>query len=81
MYVGESHFPVNIGVAQGDILAPNLFAVYLDAALRENDKLSKLIDEKKLYAYADDIVVITETKEEMAEAIDALESLDAGWGL
>lgn len=30
MYVGEQVFNVNMGVAQGDILAPNLFAVYLD---------------------------------------------------
>jgi len=81
MFVGESSFPVNFGVAQGDILAPNLFAIYLDAANQENDVLRTLAEEKKLYAYADDIVVITETIEEMNDAISALESLRLEWDL
>jgi len=81
MQVGDAKFPVNVGVAQGDILAPNLFAIYLDAAIQENQVLRNLVENQKLYAYADDIVVVTETQEEMASAIEALESLELGWDL
>lgn len=81
MFVGEHMFEVNMGVAQGDILAPNLFAIYLDAAIEENPCLKELASGGKLYAYADDIVVITETKDELTEAIEALASLEQKWNL
>lgn len=70
-----------MGVAQGDILAPNLFAIYLDAAIEENACLKELASEGKLYAYADDIVVITENEAELTEAINALASLEQKWNL
>jgi Reverse transcriptase (RNA-dependent DNA polymerase) len=81
MFVGDHNFDVNMGVAQGDILAPNLFAIYLDAAIQENEELASLAESGKLYAYADDIVVITESQEELTRAIQALESLEAKWNL
>lgn len=76
MFVGDQSFQVNMGVAQGDILAPNLFAIYQDAAIQGSSTLKELAGNGKLYAYADDIVVITENREELEAAISALERLE-----
>lgn len=81
MFVGDQSFQVNMGVAQGDILAPNLFAIYQDAAIQGSSTLKELAGNGKLYAYADDIVVITENREELEAAISALERLEPEWNL
>ncbi|KAI5707898.1 hypothetical protein M8J77_012165 [Diaphorina citri] len=61
-------FEVNSGVRQGDGLSPIIFNIALEQALEEVNKLDKGIHIGKkinILAFADDIVIITETIEDL----------------
>ena len=58
------------------MLSPSLFNIYLDEALRTRPTLVSLIDEGKLIAFADDIIVMASSRTEAEAAIDAMNSLD-----
>lgn len=63
----------NKGVFQGAKLSPALFNVYLEAALLSQPTIKRLIDEERLLAYADDIVVKCTSLEETEAVIKELE--------
>jgi hypothetical protein len=59
--VSSKQFPIKIGVKQGGILSPVLFAVYVDGLLnrRSNAEVGRYAGSKCLsaLAYADDFVI------------------------
>ena len=54
----DSEFAVRVGIHQGSILSPLIFAVVMDVV---TEKLAK---DGHALMYADDLVLICETKEE-----------------
>ena len=63
------------------MLAQWLFNVYLDAALKSNNKLNKAIYDSDLIAFADDIFIVRKIKSETQDIIQAMDSLHQDWGL
>ena len=55
----SEYFPVEVGVHQGSVLSPLLFAAIMDEATRDLEKGSKS------FLYADDIVLLGESWEEV----------------
>jgi hypothetical protein len=56
-------FEVRNGVRQRDVLSPLLFSLTLEAAVRHLDMRSNISTKpKQLYAYADDIITVSRTK-------------------
>ena len=62
-------------------MAPSLFNIYLEEALRSERTLSNLIGHGKLLAYADDLVVLNRNKQETEEMIRALGRMGNGFNL
>ena len=56
---------INYGIAQGSVLAPYLFNVYLEEALDSCDVFRELTMRKDLLPYADDIAVFTKNDTEI----------------
>ena len=54
------------------VLSPLLFNFYLDAAIATNEVLKNMAECGKLFAYADDLFIITDNKQEAEAAIAAL---------
>ena len=70
-----------MGLPQGSILSPVLFNVYLEEAIKSSNKLESMRARGDLLAFADDMLVMTNSKGELQMAIDALESLKDKWNL
>jgi hypothetical protein len=68
MYYGETPVEIkaNNGTPQGGIFRPFLFNLTLDQILKENISIRALMNNKALYAYADDIIVILENNTHLA---------------
>ena len=63
------------------MLSPFLFNVYLDEALKSSKKLKEVRDRGDLLAFADDMLILTNSKPEMGEIIRCLEQLEPQWNL
>lgn len=60
----RQEFKVDSGLKQGDPLSTNLFIVFVDVILKQLDlRRNKPTRWKQCSAYADDILIITRTKE------------------
>ena len=62
-------------------MSPMLFNVYLEEALHTSGKLKEAKQRGDLLAFADDMLLLTNSKAEMEEMIQALEGLNEGWNL
>ena len=57
-------------MAQGSVISPALFDIYLEPLLR---KLNILIDINDIFAYADDVLILCENLEELGKCIQVIE--------
>ena len=70
-----------MGLPQGSILSPVLFKVYLEEALKSSRKLEELRKRGDLLAFADDMLVMSNSKPEVEQAIEELATLNTNWNL
>ena len=80
-------FEIYRGVAQGCPLSPTLFAVYINSLLNEIDHLQNGVDMGDgkppigILAYADDIVILSETNEELQRSINVAHAWCEKWSM
>ena len=67
--IGEDTININYGIAQGSVLAPYLFNIYLEEALNSCDIFKEMIKRRDLLAYADDITIFTKNDVEISHVI------------
>ena len=79
--IASHSFSADLGVVQGGVLSPMLFNVYLEEALGETLKLIDMVSRGDLLAFADDMLILTNSKAEMTQAIQELEALNGAWNL
>ena len=79
--IGKHSFSANLGVVQGGVLSPMLFNVYLEEALGSTQKLREMVNRGDLLAFADDMLIMTNSKAEMTQAIQELDNLNGAWNL
>ena len=70
-----------MGLPQGSILSPVLFNVYLEEALKSSKKLVELIRRGDLLAFADDMLVMSDSQHEIEQVIEELAILNVKWNL
>ena len=68
-------------MVQGGVLSPILFNVYLEEALGTTQKLREMVHRGDLLAFADDMLILTNSKAEMKQAIEELDNLNGVWNL
>ena len=81
MVIGKHSFSANLGVVQGGVLSPLFFNMYLEEALRSTQKLREMVNRCDLLAFADDMLIMTNSKAEMTQAIQELDNLSGAWNL
>ncbi|KAL4131895.1 hypothetical protein QTP88_009130 [Uroleucon formosanum] len=76
-------FQVKSGLKQGDALSPALFNLALEKIIRDtnDDRRMEISNEQVMLAYADDIVLMGETKEEIINSTSKLINVSKGIGL
>ena len=70
-----------MGLPQGSILSPVLFNVYLEEALKSSRKLEDLRRRGDLLAFADDMLVMSNSQHEVEEVVEELATLNQNWNL
>ena len=65
MVIGKHSFSADLGVVQGGLLSPILLNIYLEEALGTIQKLREMVNRGDLLAFADDMVIMTNSKAEM----------------
>ncbi|MFM7725162.1 MAG: reverse transcriptase domain-containing protein, partial [Flavobacteriales bacterium] len=63
------------------ILSPVLFNVYLEEALKTSDKLESVRKRGDLLAFADDMLVMSNSVSDLSDTIEALAELNIKWNL
>ena len=69
----EAEIPVRRGVPQGSPISPLLFNVYLEEAIMSSNVLKTCVQAQKLLAFADDLLLIAESTEEVKVMLKAIE--------
>ena len=80
IFVGKECFTPNVGVAQGSILSPALFDIYLEPILKSLIR-NLGISIEDLLVYADDILIIVDSLESLKQTIKFLRSMCCEFGL
>ena len=70
-----------MGLPQGSILSPVLFNVYLEEALKTSSKLEEVRKRGDLLAFADDMLVMSNSKPEVEMIVGELATLQQRWNL
>lgn len=70
-----------MGLPQGSILSPVLFNVYLEEAIKSSWKLEDVRKRGDLLAFADDMLVMSNSKNEAELIINELANLEKAWNL
>ena len=70
-----------MGLSQGSILSPVLFNVYLEEALKSSRKLEDMRRRGDLLAFADDMLVMSNSQPEIEQVIEELATLNTDWNL
>jgi hypothetical protein len=86
--IGHKHtdmFPSRIGVRQGDILSPNLFKIFINDLPTEFDNNCDpvTIFNKNISCllYADDVVLLSKSKDGLQNCLNSLHKYCNSWGL
>ena len=76
-------FDVNVGVRQGCVVSPLLFDVFVDRLAREVKRLGLGVATGggSLLLYADDIVVLAESQEDLQKMMNAVHAFCKRWRL
>ena len=70
-----------MGLSQGSVLSPVLFNVYLEEAIKSSKKLDEVRSRGDLLAFADDMLVMSNSQVEIEQIINELTSLQVKWNL
>jgi hypothetical protein len=70
-----------MGLPQGSILSPVLFNVYLEEAIKTSEKLESVRKRGDLLAFADDMLVMSNSVSDLSDTIEALAELNTKWNL
>jgi len=70
-----------MGLPQGSFLSPVLFNVYVEEAIKSSKKLDEVRSRGDLLAFADDMLVMSNSQVEIEQIINELTSLQVKWNL
>ena len=79
--VGSFSMSAEMGLPQGSVLSPVLFNVYLEEALKTSTKLEDVRRRGDLLAFADDMLVMSNSQPEIEMIISELAKLQDNWNL
>ena len=73
--IGTHTMNAEMGLPQGSILSPVLFNVYLEEALKSSNKLEEVRKRGDLRAFADDMLVMSNSRAEVETIVGELANL------